>query len=419
MTQTQSPEKSIKIDILIIDQNPLVLDTLYQACKSEGLTVMTANQMPYAMESLIYYSPKVVITELIRSEERGVEFLRALRRIRSESIIIIHSDKTNVNEEYKKKLGLIFAFLKKPAEKDELILTIRRALEFYEFKKKSMNYSVGSEEKMKEQLEWLIWKEQRVLNSKSSFGKTIIETIVHSIFQGMGVGSLVSLIDLMEMTMKEDLDNNAFLVKKEIIKSILDNSLPIRNIKENLDHILKVYEKDYPIEMIHPERVQVHIQNALEDVEDLRSIKNHKIILDDLRLNKAILANGDLLELSMRELLTNAFKYSPEEAEIQISRFYSPTGLSIVVVNPAAKVSRGINGIPPELEYEIFEPFFKINHIYDERYYKEELGFGIGLSYLQSSITRLGGNIHVNEVLDHLSIPPAKKIVAEIIFPFV
>lgn len=121
----------------------------------------------------------------------------------------------------------------------------------------------------------------------------------------------------------------------------------------------------------------------------------------------------------MRELLTNAFKYSPEEAEIQISRFYSPTGLSIVVVNPAAKVSRGINGIPPELEYEIFEPFFKINHIYDERYYKEELGFGIGLSYLQSSITRLGGNIHVNEVLDHLSIPPAKKIVAEIIFPFV
>lgn len=182
---------------------------------------MTANQMPYAMESLIYYSPKVVITELIRSEERGVEFLWALRRIRSESIIIIHSDKTNVNEEYKKKLGLIFAFLKKPAEKDELILTIRRALEFYEFKKKSMNYSVGSEEKMKEQLEWLIWKEQRVLNSKSSFGKTIIETIVHSIFQGMGVGSLVSLIDLMEMTMKEDLDNNAFLVKKKSLNRFL------------------------------------------------------------------------------------------------------------------------------------------------------------------------------------------------------
>lgn len=87
-----------------------------------------------------------------------------------------------------------------------------------------------------------------------------------------------------------------------------------------------------------------------------------------------------------------------------------------VLLNSISKVTRGVRGIPSEFESEIFEPFFRINKIYDERFYLEELGFGIRLSVIPKGITSLDGNVFVYEVNDHVtSLEPEKKIVSELI----
>ncbi|MBP9888476.1 MAG: sensor histidine kinase [Leptospiraceae bacterium] len=111
-----------------------------------------------------------------------------------------------------------------------------------------------------------------------------------------------------------------------------------------------------------------------------------------------------------------AYKYSPDNSNIFIMKGYSADGLSILIMNSISKVTRGVRGIPSEFENEIFEPFFRINKIYDERFFLEELGFGIGLSVIQKGITSLDGNVFVYEVNDHVtSLEPEKKIVSELI----
>lgn len=404
-----------ELDILIIDSNPLSLEENVKKVKDSGFTVMSASQLPFAMEMLIYYNPKVVLTELKKNEEESLEFLRALRRIRTGAVIIIFSDQATTDySAYQKKLGLVFEVLEKKTPQPILQFTLDRAIQFYKQKQDVMANTSTDSDRMKERLEWMLWKQQKMMNSKNAFGKTIIETIVHSIFQGMGVGSLVSLLDLMEMTMESR--EEEVVVNKGVVQSILDNVRPVRIIKERLDNIIHIYDKNYSVERMDGAIVRSHIFNALEQVDNLTHIKNNQVIIDDINIPIPILGNADLLELAIRELLTNAFKYSPENSTINISKAVSPEGLAVVVMNDVMDVTRGIAGVPPELENEIFEPFFKINNVYDERFFEEELGLGIGLSYIQYAMSSIGGKVFVHEIMDHVSMPIKRKVLAELIF---
>ncbi len=122
------------------------------------------------------------------------------------------------------------------------------------------------------------------------------------------------------------------------------------------------------------------------------------------------------LALCMRELLTNAFKYSPPKSAVHVTTYRSGNALSIVVLNDV-EFSRGRNsGVPREMENTVFEPFFRIHNTYDERFRAEELGMGIGLTIVQNILNQLGGGIYVYEINDHASgSSPARRVAAELI----
>jgi len=97
-------------------------------------------------------------------------------------------------------------------------------------------------------------------------------------------------------------------------------------------------------------------------------------------------------------------------------KFRSGNSLSIVIINDVLEMQGGITGIPKELENMVFEPFYRLNNTYDERFHDEELGMGIGLTVLQNAINQCGGNIYLYEVVDHaLSSTQRKRIVGEVI----
>lgn len=98
-----------------------------------------------------------------------------------------------------------------------------------------------------------------------------------------------------------------------------------------------------------------------------------------------ILANGDLLELALRNLLENAVKYAKGAPQIQIR---------LEIVGSQAEVTildRGI-GIPAEDLPHIFSRFYTVNKAHSRKLG----GAGLGLSIVKKIIENHGGTIRVS-----------------------
>lgn len=405
--------KNDTCDILVIEPELSTREIIKNLLEKKGYSVITASEIPDAMEKLIFFRPKILISEIMREGEQGIEIFRALRRIQSDSVIIIYTAQKNHKWDYEKRFGLIFEFLFKPTDDEIIYTTVVKALEFHKEKMSMSIYSSKDETWMKEQLEWMMWKEQRRLSSKSFFERTIIETIIHSIFQGMGVGGIVTMIEIMELAMKKEGTN--YTIKAEIIDSIIKNAQSVRILRDRFDYILKIFNTDFPMQIIPGKEVGSFIEKGVQSCEKFRKIKNQELKIDNLNFTQPIYGNVDFIKLSVEELLTNAYKYSPEKSIINLTKYSYEDSSSIIVLNQIMPVTRGITGIPPEFENEIFSPFFKINNIYDERFYEENLGFGIGLTVLHTFINRLGGKLIVRETIDHVTSPkPIRKVMAEL-----
>ncbi|MCX8000120.1 MAG: ATP-binding protein, partial [Leptospiraceae bacterium] len=345
------------------------------------------------------------------------ELFKTLRKIGVESQIIMYSNQITEDIQYKKQIGIVYDFVNKLDGISKLIQDSQEAIIVYK-KYHELSLKMHQEnEAYRRELDWLIWQYRKEQHNKYYLGKTIMETLAHSIFQGMGMGAAVSLIDLLNYS-KQD-EGEYVKVKKNLFENLVKNLAPIKLIKEKLDKMIHILDKKFLSETINPDKLNILLYDSISETEEFRKIKNQTTVVEKLQHFHPIIANLELLGLTFRELLTNAYKYSPEDSKVYITRGYHSSKFSLLFINSIMKVSKGVQGIPPELENEIFEPFFRINRIYDERFYQEELGFGLGLSILRRGLYDIGGELFVYEGIDYVtSNEPIKKIIAELLLPF-
>ncbi|MCB1188917.1 MAG: response regulator [Leptospiraceae bacterium] len=404
-------------DILIVDQDRFILERMESILQDYGYKTLTAVNIGNAMEQLLFYNPRIAILEIFVPIEQFKNILRTLQKIRNDSVIIVYTDNPENKNLLDAKVFRIFDILIKPASPGELLTTIKNAIDFSEERKKVFEVALESEERLKEQLEWMVWKEHRKSTTKTSAGKYLVENIKHSIFQGLGLGVLITLIDLMSIGSKEE--SGYYAVPSNIFKDLIKNGDNARKLMDKLDTISGAFDIDYESEKITDMEIREIIHKTIDKAEKFRKIKNQKIVTDGLNFKRPIKFNKHLLDVTLTELLTNSFKYSPTESTIYISKFHSDEFQSIMIMNSIMVMKGRIEGIPREYENAIFEPFYRLNRIHDERFFEEELGFGIGLTVIHNSLNQLGSQIHLYEVLDHSSSSkPERKVVAEIKIPF-
>jgi two-component system, OmpR family, phosphate regulon sensor histidine kinase PhoR len=102
------------------------------------------------------------------------------------------------------------------------------------------------------------------------------------------------------------------------------------------------------------------------------------------------LVQADNLHLSnvIFNLIDNALKYSPQNPNIHISTYNTPTELAIQIAD------KGL-GIAPEHQKTIFEKFFRVptGNLHDVK------GFGLGLSYVKKIVEEHQGRIQLQSKL--------------------
>ena len=169
---------------------------------------------------------------------------------------------------------------------------------------------------------------------------------------------------------------------------IYDENVRLGSHIERVLNIAKIDKGDLKLE--HKDVNMNDLLTAIVDSMSLQLQKKNASI--ELSLNAAdSTVIGDELHLSnvIFNLLDNANKYSPDNPQIKISTLISGKNLIIQVAD------KGI-GMSKDQLSKIFDQFYRIptGNLHDVK------GFGLGLSYVNNIIKRLGGTIRVKSEKD-------------------
>jgi len=400
--------------VLCVDPDKKVTENISDLISSNGFNAVPANNLGQALERMVRYHPQIIISELQFPDTDGLTVLRSLRKIDSNPVFIVHtSDKMDTT----KSLGMIFEYLMKPTQERELLEHLNNAMAYLKKKRGFINFGASIEGKLNQQLEWLIWKERQKLSQKVRVSQSIINSINHSIRQGLGVGSIITQAEMIQLDSK--LEGDRYSVSKEVMDLLFLSAKTIRAWIKHLDDLSEVFDRKYEMQEIKPEELKQLILGVVQSLNSVKDFKKHTIMTENIDFPKSLVGNKKVLRMALTELLVNAFQFSPENSVIHITKYKSENSYSIVVLNDILTMEGGIVGVPEEYEQEIFEPFVKLNNIYDERYQDRSFGLGVGLSVIQNALIQTGGQIYLHEIQDHSNTDDfsRRKVIAEVILP--
>jgi two-component system response regulator PilR (NtrC family) len=115
--------------IHVIDDEPVIHDILGQLLSSEGYEVEISKSGEEALEKHSSQSFDVILLDLLMPGLDGIQVLKAIKKIDPKAVIIIITAYASVESAIAAmKIGA-YDYIQKPFKHDELLLTIRRAVE--------------------------------------------------------------------------------------------------------------------------------------------------------------------------------------------------------------------------------------------------------------------------------------------------
>ena len=116
--------------ILVVDDDPKILESLSTGLRSSGYQVATATDGPQAITAARRTPPDLIVLEVIPSGGTGFDVLKRLRGIASTSaipVIAMTADLAPTLPKQARDLGAS-AFMLKPVKSEDLVRTIQRIL---------------------------------------------------------------------------------------------------------------------------------------------------------------------------------------------------------------------------------------------------------------------------------------------------
>lgn len=125
------PNKLATPRILLIDDDPMVRDTVHRVMRWHGFEVVVAQDGVRGMEALWQYNPVLVLTDIIMPHKQGISVLAEIKRERPDVKVVVISGGGGIGNtdclDMAAKLGAD-ATIAKPFDGDELLEILDRLL---------------------------------------------------------------------------------------------------------------------------------------------------------------------------------------------------------------------------------------------------------------------------------------------------
>jgi DNA-binding NtrC family response regulator len=115
--------------VLVVDDKEMMRDSVATTLQRSGFTVVTAPNAEAGLQSVAVKRPDVVVTDMRMPGMSGMELLEQIRRIDDDLPVILMTAFGTIETAVKAMRLGAFDYVTKPFEGDELIITVKRAIE--------------------------------------------------------------------------------------------------------------------------------------------------------------------------------------------------------------------------------------------------------------------------------------------------
>lgn len=307
----------------------------------------------------------------------------------------------------------IFAVVADDSDNVELIAVMKKAIAFVRQRRQLQEKSESRSLRRHYPAHWLMSQESEARDSKLDFAASLIRNILHTASQGLGIGAVLTYVDLLQMTLPQ----GQLQQGNEAFAALVRNAQAARQWLNAFENILRGLQKKYQREVVRASDLLQVIESAARNAEHFREIKGQVLDVASAEFSGAVYGNHEALPEILGEMLLNAYKYSPPGSKVRIVPYATAEFCAITVVNEIEKMGGGISGIPPEYEEKVFEPFFRLNNTWDDRYREQKFGLGIGLTLAEHAAQQCGGRLYLYEVkvpADEAGGTEENRIIAEL-----
>lgn len=193
-----------------------------------------------------------------------------------------------------------------------------------------------------------------------------------------GIGLAAELLDRHVQRMDDDTRTHTL---QQIHKRV-------RELRSLMDSLLQQSASEALSELYHPIPEDIN-QVCTDIIQDFRATVEHSAQNIHLCINSPlpmVMCDKRLLRHALRNLLTNALKYSPPESDVIVCTGYQASYVFVSVQDFGM-------GISPEEQEHIFKPFFRSKGV------ERVSGTGLGLSIAQDFIRLHHGRIELHSEL--------------------
>jgi len=266
---------------------------------------------------------------------------------------------------------------------------------------------------------WQTWKEKMLSRNISRTDRSIFSNINNSFTQGAGFGTLITFMEMMAKSAQEK-DGNR-IVDGTLFNEAMKNVKIAQDAFKIFAGIDWIISNDIDLENKSVRELYSLIKGTISKNTRFAQLNNHRIVINDLPKglkHEVVQVNPQYFTEAISEMIINALKFSRPATNVIIMVYSQNNTLRISIINDPQKSSDGILGIPEEYGKVIFEPFYRLSKLVYEKY--NTLDFGIGLTFVEKIITRHGGEIFAENIIDYSDVTkdPQVKVNLMISLPF-
>jgi two-component system sensor histidine kinase/response regulator len=353
------PENVIHPTILIVDDNKKNLQVLGNILHEEHYKVAVSMNGPTAIKLAHHLRPDIIILDIMMPEMNGFEVCTLLKKEDdTKDIPVIFLTAKVESEDVVEGFNLGGVdYITKPFKKKELLVRLKNHLDLQASKRKIQNQAKELAEinGFKDKLFSIIGHD---LRSPLSSLKLTLDLIISGLINYKDDDFIDTIENLSKST------DEAFVLLENLlgwaksqsgIIDVVPETLDLKELSESVQRLLKLNLKNKSI-------------NFIISIDE-----NHKVFADN-----------QMIKTVLRNLISNAIKFTPNEGTISVSSEIEGDKIKVLVNDsgvgiPAENLSKLFNANTPVKTYGT----------------NNEAGSGLGLILCKDFVERNGGLLHV------------------------
>lgn len=357
--------------------------------------------------------PDLVVTDIRMPGMNGIDMIREIRRTDPDQHIAV----TSAYDDSEHLIPLIELgvdhFIAKPMLTDVLIDKLVSIGYRIDLEKAAADKDQAAEERLRSQIEWLTYKDNKARFSDISSEVNAIYNLKRSLNEAAGFGAMISIVRMIKSFAKP-VEGDTYGIKKELLDLLFQNNAYCERLVSGLELIEKILKdklKPAPMkagEIVNALREDLH--NALTGL----AAKGHTIEIHDPGIDYSVNIDRGMVSLIVEETILNACKYSGK-GPVTVHLTGASGYVCIHTRSPAPKNEKF--QITKQVERLVLEPFFRLASSVEGYSELEKFPVGLGLSIVNYVAQKSGGFFSISTVLDHTQNPPALCTSAQIFFP--